>query len=322
MAKLTKEGLKTLCATYVDATKQLATYTASVNDITKMLDKISKTVTLVGDERPDYLPMLDGEMIPYGDAIEEYFMDFVAPIDHDDTGAGTLAPHDPTFEDCTYTYSLEPKDIVITERYYKYNTALTDASASASLIADLYMKFSDSADMFKLAIKKQLLGNVIKKATESSNATALVSTLAIPTDTATGEAFIKAVKNCVTDAKFANTNSIKGILNKGTNPSNLTLFIKKGILSSLSVDTYSGAFNKEDLNTGVGRIVEVEDFGNDATGAWALLADTRGIKLHTNWDITLTQLNAQGAFVNNWRHLKPTTFISMATYVHVFKTGA
>ena len=53
MAKLTKEGLKTLCATYVDATKQLATYTASVNDITKMLDKISKTVTLVGDERPD-----------------------------------------------------------------------------------------------------------------------------------------------------------------------------------------------------------------------------------------------------------------------------
>ena len=88
------------------------------------------------------------------------------------------------------------------------------------------------------------------------------------------------------------------------------------------MDTYSGAFNKEDLNTGVGRIVEVEDFGNDATGAWALLADTRGIKLHTNWDITLTQLNAQGAFVNNWRHLKPTPFISMATYVHVFKTGA
>ena len=70
MAKLTKEGLKTLCATYVDATKQLATYTASVNDITKMLDKISKTVTLVGDERPDYLPMLDGEMLPYGDSIE------------------------------------------------------------------------------------------------------------------------------------------------------------------------------------------------------------------------------------------------------------
>ena len=322
MAKLTKEGLKTLCSTYVDATKQLATYTASVNDITKMLDKISKTVTLVGDERPDYLPMLDGEMLSYGYAIEEYFMDFVAPIDHDPTGAGTLAPHDPTFEDCTYSYALDIKDIPITERYYKYNTALTDPAAAASLIADLYMKFSDSADMFKLAIKKQLLGNVIKKASESTNATALVSTLAIPTDTATGEAFIKAVKDCVTDAKFANTLDIKGILNKGTNPSNLVLFIKKGILSSLSVDTYSGAFNKEDLNTGVGKIVEVEDFGDDNTGAWALLADVRGIKLHTNWDITIPQVNAQGGFVTNWRHIKPTPFISMATYVHVFKAGA
>ena len=322
MAKLTKEGLKTLCSTYVDATKQLATYTASVNDITKMLDKISKTVTLVGDERPDYLPMLDGEMLSYGYAIEEYFMDFVAPIDHDPTGAGTLAPHDPTFEDCTYSYALDTKDIPITERYYKYNTALTDPAAAASLIADLYMKFSDSADMFKLAIKKQLLGNVIKKASESTNASALVSTLAIPTDTATGEAFIKAVKDCVTDAKFANTLDIKGILNKGTNPSNLVLFIKKGILSSLSVDTYSGAFNKEDLNTGVGKIVEVEDFGDDNTGTWALLADVRGIKLHTNWDITIPQVNAQGGFVTSWRHIKPTPFISMATYVHVFKAGA
>ena len=322
MAKLTKEGLKTLCSTYVDATKQLATYTASVNDITKMLDKISKTVTLVGDERPDYLPMLDGEMLPYGNSIEEYFMDFVAPIDHDPTGAGTLAPHDPTFEDCTYSYALDIKDIPITERYYKYNTALTDPAAAASLVADLYMKFSDSADMFKLGIKKQLLGNVIKKASESTNATTLVSTLAIPSDTATGEAFIKAVKDCVTDAKFANTLDIKGILNKGTNPSNLVLFIKKGILSSLSVDTYSGAFNKEDLNTGVGKIVEVEDFGDDNTGAWALLADVRGIKLHTNWDITIPQVNAQGGFVTNWRHIKPTPFISMATYVHVFKAGA
>ena len=145
----------------------------------------------------------------------------------------------------------------------------------------------------------------------------LVETLAAPKDTATGEAFIKSVKEKVEDASFASEgNSIAG--NVIGAEDGLILFVKKGVMPSVEVDTMAGAFNKDDLAIPA-RVKIVEDFGSDATGAWAILVDSRAIKLHPQYfRFGETPVNG-GDYRNMFLHSKQIGYISKFAYIHVWK---
>ena len=47
----------------------------------------------------DRLSELEGEELPYGTSIEEYFINLAPAKDHDPDGATDLAPERPDFED-------------------------------------------------------------------------------------------------------------------------------------------------------------------------------------------------------------------------------
>ena len=145
----------------------------------------------------------------------------------------------------------------------------------------------------------------------------LVETLAAPKDTATGEAFIKSVKEKVEDASFASEgNSIAG--NVIGAEDGLILFVKKGVMPSVEVDTMAGAFNKDDLAIPA-RVKIVEDFGSDASGAWAILVDSRAIKLHPQYfRFGETPVNG-GDYRNMFLHSKQIGYISKFAYIHVWK---
>lgn len=312
MAKMTVEGLQTFVKTYVDAAKQAGAWDATTNNFLGLIDKIGKQITIDGTFE-DKLPELNGDDLPLGKTIEEWFVDLTLPSTYDEKGANTLAPADPAVEDPAYSYTLGRRSIKTTQRYDNIERAALSADGAANMSAKIMERLADSYSLYTYAQKKQLLGNAIDKAVTAGR----VEKVAKPADTATAEAFIKQIKNDVEEASFATENtSISGAL-IGAAPQ-LVLYIKKGVKSVLDVDAMAGAFNAEKLAVPA-EIKVVEDFGDlSNTDAYAVLVDPRGIKLHRGYHAVRTQENADGDFVNFVDHSENSGFISKYSYIKVY----
>lgn len=144
----------------------------------------------------------------------------------------------------------------------------------------------------------------------------LQDTLAIPTNATSGAAFIKSVKEKVEEASFATEgNSLAG--NTIGAEEGLVLFVKKGVMPAVEVETLAGAFNKGDLAIPA-TVKIVEDFG-DSDDTWAMLVDSRAIKLHPQYfRFGETQVNG-GDYVNMFLHSKQIGFISKFAFMHIWK---
>ena len=312
---MTINGLVALAKSYVAAAKQAGTWNATTDNLYTAVDKIGKMVMLDG-QFIDKLPELDGDDLPLGKTIEEYFIDLTLPEAYTDInteGAKNEVPALPTVEQCAYNYTLGREKIKTTVPYDNVERAALNQNDAANMIAKILERLGNSYEMFKFQAKKQLLGNAADKAVAAN----LVSTIAVPTDTATGEAFIKAIKGEVEAASFAHEGGLNGAL-IGAAPE-LVLYIKKGVMPSIEVDTMAGAFNEARLAIPA-RVKVVDDFGTMTnTNVFALLVDPRGIKLHRGYHAIRTATNADGDFVNYVDHSEHTGFISKNVYIKAFK---
>ena len=316
MAKMTINGLQTLAQTYVAAAKQAGAWNASTDNMYGAIDKIGKMVMLDG-LFIDKLPELDGEDLPLGKTIEEYFIDLTLPEAYSNItaeGAKDVVPALPTVEQCSYSYTLGREKIKTTVPYDNVERAARTEGDASNMIAKVLERLGNSYEMFKFASKKQLIGNAADKAVVAG----LVQTIAVPTNTATGEAFIKQVKADVETASFAH----EGGLNKsliGAAPS-LMLYVKKGVMPSLEVDTLAGAFNEGRLAIPA-QVKVVDDFGiMTDTKVWAVLVDPRGIKLHRDYHAIRQSENADGDFINYVDHSEHTGFISKNVFIKAYKS--
>ena len=366
MALISTEQLKTIIGAYIDGyvTHMDSDDYAALNKVsavTGLVNKIAATFTLEGDYTEEGLADLDGPEITNGNALEEYFRDFVEPSDFDETGANTLAPSYPHEAPVSYSVEQAKQTFKTTERMSGYSQSFNDAGEMAAYVAGIASRLYDSETLWKNQLKKELLGIVatdhtlnpsntyaaatastlkigekvkddagniyivrksISNNTELASAIAegqlvkldLATTMAVPSDAATGEAFIKSVKDYV--AKFMKPRSgysLNGnIAGKGT----YKLYIKEGILPSIEVDTMAGAFNQNMLTFGV-PVVEVTDFGANAN-VFAMLVDTRGIRVSNVEKLATSQLNGEGAFVNYYLHERPLAHWSPNVKVHVW----
>lgn len=145
----------------------------------------------------------------------------------------------------------------------------------------------------------------------------LITEIAKPTDTQTGEAFIKQVKS---DVEVASDLSEGHSLNGNTLGAveGLVLIVKQGIIPSLEVNTYAGAFN-EDRVVAPTEVIVVKDFGSADSDYYAVLMDRRGMRLHNTYDATRDQENAEGDFINLFRHTEDTAHVSRNTFIKVYK---
>lgn len=318
MAKMTISGLQSAMASYVAAAKSAAAWSASTGNFVGLLDKIGKQVTIDGGFN-DKLPELEGDELPLGKTVEEYFIDLTLPTAYTDAatdGADDLVPALPTVESVAYCYSLGRQYVKTTLPYDNFERGMISPEASANLGAKIMERLQNSYDLTKFAMKKQLLGNAIDKAV----AAGAVATLAVPTDTSTGEAAIKQVKKDIESAQFAHMGDCLAGSNCliGASPE-LVLYVKKGVMPSLEVDTFAGAFNREDLAIPC-RIKVVDDFGSLTNSTvWALLVDPRGIKLHNGYNAVRSKENGQGDFINFYRHFEETGFISKYVFIKAYK---
>lgn len=313
MAKMTAEGIKTLASTYVAAAKQAGSWSGSTNNLYGAIDKIGKMVMLDGSFI-DKLPELDGDELPLGKTIEEYFIDLTLPEAYSDItteGAKDVVPALPTVEECSYNYSLGREKIKTTVPYNNVERAARSVEDASNMITKVLERLGNSYEMFKFAAKKQLIGNAAAKAVTAG----LVTTIAQPTDTLTSEAFIKQVKTDVETASFAHEGGLNGSL-IGAAPS-LILYVKKGVMPVVEVEALAGAFNAEKLAIPA-TVKVVDDFGSN-NDVYAVLVDPRGIKLHRDYHAIRQSENADGDFINYVDHSEHTGFISKNTFIKVYK---
>lgn len=374
--RVTLKEMEAIVAEYVKAELQAGTFTASKDNLAGLTDKIAKTLTIDGIYT-DKLPELDGEELPYGKTIEEWFQDLVAVEVYNDyktddvnSAYDALKPYYPSYEDCAYSYTLGRKVIPTTIKYDEYERAVTNGEDLARITNMILKRLYDTYGLFKYDCKKQILANAVKKcdevmsttgATEVANATAtfavtkgtrysltatgevaigvkadavaktwaanvaagniivynLVETLAKPIDTQTGEAFVESVKKKVEDGEFISEgNALNGATIGAAE--GLYLFIKKGLRPILDVQVEAGAFNPEKLAIPA-KIVVVDDIPTEDGKTYAILADTRAMRLHPTYMAIREQLNGRGDYMNYFLHTENTAFISKNCFLHVWK---
>lgn len=318
MAKMTLDNLKKFNKAYVDASKQAGTWVSTSDNLIGFVDKIGKQITLEG-EYGDKLPELEGDNLPLGRTIEEYFIDLTLPSDFVDPSSSTfdpstaLKPYFPSTEQCYYNYTLGRKFVATSEPFDNFERGCLDSETAANIGTRIIEKLTKSYQLARYGAKRQLLGNMATKAVTAGR----VETLAVPSNAETGEAFIKSIKNAAEIASDTSENTSLGGYTIGAAPS-LTLYVKQGIMSSLEVDTLAGAFHDEKLAIPA-TIKVIPDFGDADANIYAILVDPRGVKLHNSYSAVRDQSNAVGDYINFIKHYEDTGFISKATFVKVYK---
>lgn len=143
MAKMTITNLKDKVAEYVVAAKQAGAWTPSTDNKFKLIDKIGKIVRLDG-AYIDKLPQFDGEELPLGKTIEEYFVDLIAPSNYDETGADNEAPAYPSVEDAAYSYTLGRKKFKTTVKYDDLERACNSETEFTNRTTKILARLGDS----------------------------------------------------------------------------------------------------------------------------------------------------------------------------------
>lgn len=145
----------------------------------------------------------------------------------------------------------------------------------------------------------------------------LVKQIAVPTTTATGEAFIEQLKK---DVEIANDVSEGHSLNGNTLGAveGLVLIVKQGVMPNIEVNTYAGAFN-ENRVVAPTEVIVVKDFGSADSDYYAVLLDRRGMRLHNTYNATRENINGQGDFTNLFLHTEDTAWISRNVFFKAYK---
>ena len=317
MAELTLDALRVAVGTYVDATKQLsATYTPTIDDFTKTVCKIGDMFTLYLPH-VDKLPELSGENLPFGATVEEFMVNNLLPSDatYVDQAARKNAKR-VTFDEAVYSYPLKEQRFELGVPRVQFQRVALGAESMGNLVASSLQTLDSSTNAWNYAAKRQLLGNMANAAQNASNSAKLVKTVAVPVDAATGEAFIKEVKKAVEDANDANDCNLAGHCAAAA-PS-LKLYVKKGIMPSLDVDTAAGTVHLEKIAIPAETKV-ILDFGDADDNIYAILVDPRAIKLRDDFNYVDSDYDGSMSQENFWRHLKQTGVISKYGFCRVFK---
>lgn len=144
---------------YIIANKIATDYTPTTSEFTGLLDKIGKQVTMVHNFY-DSLPELDGELLPLGKTVEEWYSDLKKPVPYDAEGTSTLARRKSGYRKPYYSFKQPRMVIENTIPYNVFEASSIDQTAYISLVNDNVKKFADSIALARYGRKKKLLNLV------------------------------------------------------------------------------------------------------------------------------------------------------------------
>lgn len=207
--KLSLKELEVVVADYVKSNKiAIQDFTATKNNIVGLLDKVGKIVTLDSNFY-DKLPELDGDMLPFGRTIEEYFQDLIMPVDfdRDENGEGALKFYSATYRPVSYSYKLGKKTIPESIPNEDVEAGVNNESQFVSIITLMTKRISDSAKAYIYQVKRELLGKVCDLiSTAYSGATAYVDAT---TDVEEGKTYKQTISSVVHTAVCVKSHDAK-----------------------------------------------------------------------------------------------------------------
>ena len=177
MAKMTLKEIEAAVASYVDASKQAGTWSATTNNLVGLLDKIGKIVQ-IDTSFFDKLEELDGENLSYGKTVEEFYQDLIESVDwnQDADGSRVMRFYSPTYRPVCYNFSLGKKVIPTSIPNNNIERAVHNEGQFVEIIATMTKRLADSKAAFKYQLKRELLGRLCDLAEGAySNATAYVN---------------------------------------------------------------------------------------------------------------------------------------------------
>ena len=297
-----KTNVATVASNYFDS--KIATGNVpGKDDNTGLIQKCMDQICL-NQLYTDKLTELNGDEKEFGAYIEEYAQALVIPkaATNLEDGTSYSVPYIKVNLQGSYTSWKLPEYVVAASTTVrKYKAAMRNASDYGTYCASQVKAMQDSYNQTRYEEKKALLQWAAK------NVALAKSGVAKPTDTATGETFIKAIKDTVEDASFARDVTIGDKTVTLGAAENFTLYITKGIESVLDVDTLAGAIHAEKLALPCAvKVVDVADFD----GGYALLVDNRAIKLFPNRNDVAEDVVGYHDFVTYSRHVQDTPFVS------------
>ena len=207
------------------------------------------------------------------------------------------------------------------EADYTYATTATTISAAASVCEVLYC----TATTKTYVVVKPISANEMTVAEALADGFIipydLVSVLAKPVDTSTGEAFIEQVKKDVEIASdYSEGHSLNGNTLGATPEDGLVLVLLQGIMPSIEVQVQAGAFHNDKVALPT-EIIVVPDLGQANAKVWGVLLDKRGVKCHSTYRAVRENANGDGDFLNMFFHTENTCHVSRNSFVKVYRTA-
>ena len=116
------------------------------------------------------------------------------------------------------------------------------------------------------------------------------------------KAFVRTVKKAIADLSYPSTDFNPAKVRTSTDKGSLVLFVHKDIQPHLDVDLYSLIFGPNYAQLGV-EIVEVDNFGDDTSGTYALLVDRDWFRVYDVKNEMTQLFNPDGLYTNYWLHI-------------------
>ena len=116
------------------------------------------------------------------------------------------------------------------------------------------------------------------------------------------KAFVRTVKKAIADVSYPSTEYNSAKVKTSTTKANMVLFVNKDIQPHLDVDLYSLVFGADYAKLGV-EVVEVDNFGSDTTGTYALLVDKSFFRVYDVKNVMTSLFNPDGLYTNYWLHI-------------------
>ena len=175
--KLTKEQLATLLANYLKANKiAVAGFEASKDNVLGLLDKIGKTIEIDGVYASE-LDWMDGDTLPAGKTIEEYFEDFIAPEDYvKESGLGNINGPEIGARPVRYSYTQGRKKWKVKKYFDDLERAFSTEAGAINALEGITERLESSYRMWRDDAKRALLGTLATKAKEIMNTTTAYGT--------------------------------------------------------------------------------------------------------------------------------------------------
>lgn len=328
---------------------QTSKFVASEEDITGLLNKIGYTINQVSD-KTDHLQLFDDRVLEFGAVVEEYFVEDLAVVDFDPTS--TPFNKDRASIISAYHYpSPVGKKVELPVPLKQMERAFTNAGDFAKLIASLNGRIQSSKNMYKYAKKKDYLAEKIYRNGSSFGLTTfqdvysgtniftdpittvksrklVVGGSDIPQTAEDMEVFIKNIKKLVERMQFSTAQFNEKNVLVESQPNDLVLLIKTGILPDIAVDVLATAFNKGELATGVSQVVfdylptPSDDTDEIASSSWAVLIDKRAIRYITIRNTTEIDRNGNALYYLITHHFDETIVDSLTANMVAFSSVA